>query len=235
VLLNKAAVEAMNLKNPVGKKLRLGNQYTIIGVIDNVVMESPFKPVDPIMIYFEPARGNTITLRLNAGAQTSQAIAAIESVFKKYNPAYPFEYKFVDQEFAKKYLTEELISKLTNVFAGLAIFICCMGLAGLAAFTIEKRIREIGIRKVLGATISQLIMLISKEFLRLVAIALLVSVPLTWWLMGNWLQKYSYRIDISVWIFLGVGALVLLLALMVVGLNTMKAALRNPVRSLRVE
>src|SRR6185503_8954124 len=111
---------------------------------------------------------------------------------RKYNPAYPFEYQFADQEFAKKFITEDLISKLTNIFAGLAIFICCIGLAGLASFTIEKRIREIGIRKVLGASVEQLLMLISKEFLRLVLIAFVIAVPLTWWFMHSWLQKYEF-------------------------------------------
>ena len=160
---------------------------------------------------------------------------SIETIFKKYNPAYPFEYQFVDQEFGKKFLTEELISKITNIFAGLAIFICCIGLAGLASFTIEKRIREIGIRKVLGASVQQLLMLISKEFLKLVFIAFVIAVPFTWWLMSNWLEKYAYRINISTGLFVAVGVLVLLLTLIVVSLNTLRAAVDNPVKSLRTE
>ena len=141
----------------------------------------------------------------------------------------------MDQEFGKKFLTEELISKITNIFAGLAIFICCIGIAGLASYTIEKRIREIGIRKVLGASVQQLLMLISKEFLWLVFIAFIIAVPLTWWLMNNWLDKYEYRINISTALFGAVGILVLLLTLVVVSLNTMRAALANPVKSLRTE
>ena len=159
----------------------------------------------------------------------------METIFKKYNPAVPFEYKFVDQEFGKKFLAEELISRITNIFAGLAIFICCIGLAGLASFTIEKRIREIGIRKVLGASLQQLLMLISKEFLRLVLIAFIIAVPLTWWFMSNWLEKYAYRVNISIWLFVSVGAVILLLTLLVVSLNTIGAAIRNPVKSLRTE
>jgi len=236
MLLNKAAVEAMGLKNPVGIQLRYGNTYTVIGVTDNVIMGSPFEPVDPMMIYFvNPNNANSISIRLNQEAQLQKALQSIETIFKKYNPAYPFGYQFVDEEFSKKFIAEELISKLTNIFAGLAIFICCIGLAGLASFTIEKRIREIGIRKVLGATVQQLLMLISKEFLKLVLIAFVIAVPLTLWMMNNWLEKYTFRIDISLWLFGIVGILVLLLTLVVVSLNTMQAAMGNPVKSLRTE
>ncbi|HZE82698.1 MAG TPA: FtsX-like permease family protein, partial [Puia sp.] len=191
------------------------------------------KPVDPQMIYFQPFNTATITVRLNEGVAPKKALAAMEPIFKKYNPAALFDYKFVDQEFGKKFLTEELISKITDIFAGLAIFICCLGLAGLASFTIEKRIREIGIRKVLGASVGQLLGLISKEFLKLVAIAFVIAVPITWWIMNNWLQKYTFRIPISPWLFVGVGVVILLLTLAVVSMNTISAAVRNPVKSLR--
>jgi ABC-type antimicrobial peptide transport system permease subunit len=159
----------------------------------------------------------------------------METIFKTYNPSVPFDYQFADKEFGKKFITEELISKLTNIFAGLAIFICCIGLAGLASFTIEKRIREIGIRKVLGSSVQQILLLISKEFLRLVSIAFIIAVPLTWWAMNSWLQKYEYRIHISIWLFVVVGFLILLLTLTVVSLNTLRAARANPVKSLRTE
>lgn len=235
MLLNKAAVAAMGLKNPVGMKMHYGKEFTVIGVTDNVIMESPFKPVDPMMVYYDPGNSDWISVRLNNGIQPQKALGAIETILKKYNPAYPFEYQFVDKEFEKKFLSEDLISKLSNIFAGLAIFICCIGLAGLASFTIEKRIREIGIRKVLGATVQQLLMLISKEFLALVLIAFVIAVPLTWWLMYDWLQKYEYRVAISVWMFGMVGLIILLLTLVVVSLNTMSAAIRNPVKSLRSE
>ena len=188
-----------------------------------------------MMIFFDPKNANIVSLRLNKEAPLQQSLQSIETIFKEYNPAYPFEYKFADQEFSKKFLTEDLISRITNIFAGLAIFICCIGLAGLASFTIQKRIREIGIRKVLGATVRQLLLLISKEFLKLVLIAFVIAVPLTWWLMNNWLEKYAYRIDISIWLFGAVGIIILLLTLAVVSLNTMKAAMANPVKSLRME
>ena len=236
VLLNKAAIEVMGVKNPIGMKLKNGNaSHTVIGVADNVITDSPFEPVDPMMIYYEPSNTSTVTIRLNQSAQLHKALKSIEDVFKKYNPAYPFEYKFVDQEFEKKFIAEELVRKLTNIFSGLAILICCIGLAGLASFTIERRFKEIGIRKVLGASIQQVLALISKEFLKLVLIAFLIAVPLTWWLMSGWLQNYTYRVSISGWMFGIVGSMVLLLTLLIVGLNTIKAAISNPVKSLRTE
>jgi putative ABC transport system permease protein len=235
VLLNKAATDAMAVKNPLGMQLRYQRAFTVIGVTDNVIMGSPFEPVDPMIIFFGPQEANSISIRLHNSIHPQKALTSIENIFRKYNPAYPFEYQFVDQEFGKKFLTEELISKITNIFAGLAIFICCIGLAGLASFTIEKRIREIGIRKVLGATIQQLLMLISKEFLKLVSIAFIIAVPITWWFMNNWLDKYTYHIHISIWLFAAVGILIMLLTLAVISLNTMRAAVANPVKSLRTE
>ena len=235
MILNKAAVDAMKLKNPVGMQMRYGRTYTVIGVADNVIMNSPFEPAYPMMMIYDPSGSSMNTLRLKEGATPQKAIASIETIFKKYNPAVPFEYQFVDQEFQKKFLTEELIGKLTNIFSGLAIFICCLGLAGLASFTIEKRIREIGVRKVLGATVQQLLLLISKEFLKLVIIAFLIAVPLTYWLMSNWLNKYEYRVNISIWLFVVVGIAMFLLTLVVVSMNTVKAAMSNPVKSLRTE
>lgn len=235
MLLNKAAAEAMGLKNPIGMQMRYEKTFTVIGVTDNVIMGSPFEPIDPMMIFFDPSVANSISIRLNKAVHPQKALGSIENIFKKYNPAYPFEYKFVDQEFGKKFLTEELISKITNIFAGLAIFICCIGLAGLASFTIEKRVREIGIRKVLGATVQQILILVSKEFLKLVLVAFIIAVPITWWFMNNWLDKYTYHIHISIWLFAAVGILIMLLTLAVVSLNTMRAAIANPVKSLRTE
>jgi ABC-type antimicrobial peptide transport system permease subunit len=238
MLLNKAAVEAMGLKNPVGMQMRYGRNsktYTVTGVMDNVIMESPFKPVDPMMMFYNPGNTFSINIRLNPSTSPQKALASIETIFKTYNPSVPFEYQFADEEFEKKFITENLVSRITNIFAGLAIFICCIGLAGLASFTIEKRFREIGIRKVLGATVQQLLMLISKEFLKLVLVAFVIAVPLTWWFMNSWLDKYTYRISINPWLFGVVGAMVLLLELVVVSLNTLRAATANPVKSLRSE
>ena len=236
MMMNASAVKAMGLKDPVGMALTYNKRkYTLTGITSDVVMSSPYKPVDPMIIFYRPHHSNYISVRLNKDVRPQQALSSLEVIFKKLNPAFPFEYQFADQEFGKKFAAEELISKLTNIFAGLAIFICCLGLAGLASFTIEKRIREIGVRKVLGASVQQLLMLISKEFLKLVLAAFIIAVPLTWWLMSNWLDKYEYRIHISVWLFAVVGGLILLLTLLVVSANTIRAAVKNPVKSLRTE
>jgi ABC-type antimicrobial peptide transport system permease subunit len=236
IMLNKAAADAMGLKNPIGTELRYRDHaFTVTGVTANIVMESPYKPVEPMMIYFKPDNSNIVDIRLNASAELPKALKAIESVFKTYNPSVPFEYQFADQEFGKKFITEELISKLTNIFAALAIFICCIGLAGLASFTVEKRIREIGVRKVLGASVNQVLLMISKEFLKLVLMAFVIAIPIAWWTMNSWLQQYDYRITIHLSLFLIVGLAVLLLTMIVVSLNTLKAATTNPVKSLRSE
>ncbi|HEY4326747.1 MAG TPA: FtsX-like permease family protein [Mucilaginibacter sp.] len=235
MLINKAAADAMHVKNPVGMLMKYGpKKYTVIGLIENVVMTSPYLPVDPLMVYYAPY-SNEMTVRLNAGIQPQKAIELFKNMYLKYSPADIFEYQFVDQEFGKKFTAEELVNRLTNIFAGLAIFICCIGLAGLASFTIEKRFKEIGIRKVLGATVKQLLVLIATEFLKLVLIAFVIAVPVTWLLMHNWLQKYTYHVDISIWMFGIVGAFILLLTMIVVSLNTLSAATTNPVKSLRSE
>jgi ABC-type antimicrobial peptide transport system permease subunit len=235
MMLNKAAVDAMKLKDPIGMQMRYGRTYTVTGVTDNVIMTSPFEPAYPMLILYDGNNSSMNTMRIKTGVPAQKAIAVLETVFRKYNPSTPFEYKFVDREFEKKFLTEELISKLTDIFSALAIFICCLGLAGLASFTIEKRFREIGVRKVLGAGVQQLLMLISKDFLKLVVMAFVIAVPLTYWLMGNWLKNYNYRISINPWLFIVVGIAMFILTLIVVSLNTIKAATGNPVKSLRTE
>jgi ABC-type antimicrobial peptide transport system permease subunit len=236
ILLNKAAVEVMQLKDPIGMQMRYGPQtYTVIGVTENVVMSSPYAPVMPMMVMLDKQRGGFFLLRLKDGVKPQAALAKIESIFKKHNPEYPFDYSFVDQQFNQKFVTEDLIGRLTNIFAGLAIFICCLGLSGLTSFTIEKRFKEIGIRKVLGASVQQVLYLVSKEFLFLVLLAALISIPVTWWLLNNWLQGYEYRVNISIWLFVGSCTGVLLLTLIVVWLNSLRAALANPAKSLRSE
>jgi ABC-type antimicrobial peptide transport system permease subunit len=236
MLLNKAAVDVMQLKDPIGTEMRYGpSTYTVVGVTDNVVMASPYAPVMPMMIMLEKERGTFFQIRLKEGITPQAALPKLEGIFKKYNPDYPFDYSFVDQQFASKFVTEELIGRLTNIFAGLAIFICCLGLSGLTSFTIEKRWKEIGIRKVLGASVQQILYLISKEFMSLVLVAVLISIPVTWWLLYNWLQHYEYRVAISPWLFAGSCAGVLVLTLVVVWLKALTAAVSNPVKSLRSE
>lgn len=236
MILNKAAVDAMKLTNPLGMQMRYGRRtYTVVGVTDNVIMTSPYEPPYPMLMVFDGNSSSMNTVRIKSGIPVQNTISLLETVFKKYNPSQPFEYKFVDQEFQKKFVTEELIGNLAKIFSVLAIFICCLGLAGLASFTIEKRFREIGVRKVLGASVQQLLALISKEFLRLVIIAFVIAAPLTYWLMSKWLSKYNYHIQIDLWVFVIVGISMFLLALVIVSLNTVRAAMANPVKSLRTE
>jgi ABC-type antimicrobial peptide transport system permease subunit len=236
MLLNKEAVSIMQLKDPIGMEMQYGNRkYTVVGITDNIVMTSPYAPVKPMMVLLDRRGSAFFLVRLKDGVQPQQALSHIETIFKKYNPQYPFDFSFVDQQFNQKFVTEDLIGKLTNLFAGLAIFICCLGLSGLTAFTIEKRFKEIGIRKVLGASIRQLLFLISKEFLYLVLLAALISIPVTWWILHNWLEGYEYRVTITIWLFAGSCAGVLLLTMVIVWLNSLRAALANPVNSLRSE
>jgi putative ABC transport system permease protein len=236
MLLNKAAVDAMHLTHPLGRVLRYGPKaWTVIGVLDNVTMDNPFRPVDPLLVYYNPASSPLTSVRLKEGVAPQDAVAVLKTLVKKYDADVLFDYHFVDEEFGKKFVTEELIGKVIDIFAGLAIFICCLGLAGLASFTMEKRLREFGIRKVLGATVSQLLGLISGEFLRLALIAFAISVPLSWWAMVKWLEQYTYRVNISPWVFVCTGGLILLLTLVVVSANTIRSAMRNPVKTLRSE
>jgi putative ABC transport system permease protein len=236
MILNQSAVKVMGLKKPIGMQMRYGwGTFTVIGVTEDVVMNSPYAPVDPMMLYYNPGASRNVTIRLKPSVAPQKALASIEKIVKAHTPSFVFDYQFVDEEFGRKFATEELIGKLTNIFAALGIFICVIGLAGLASFTIEKRFREIGIRKVLGASVQQLLYLISKEFLKLVLIAFVIAVPLTWFLMNNWLKDYEYRTTISLWVFGIVGILILLLTLVVVSLNTLRAATANPVKSLRTE
>jgi putative ABC transport system permease protein len=172
---------------------------------------------------------------LAKNADLKNALTAVEKTYKKYSIEYPFEYKFIDEEFNQKFINEQLIGKLSVIFAGLAIFICCLGLFGLVASSIERRRKEIGIRKVLGASLQQLLFLMSKEFLWLVALAFVVAIPIAWWGMNKWLQNYSYRTNVSVGVFAMVGIVILFIALLTVSLNASRAALSNPVKTLRSE
>jgi putative ABC transport system permease protein len=235
VIINEAALNMIGYKDPIEKTMKLGDQtLTIIGVIKNVVMKDPFQPVPPGVILFA-ANMNAVLVRLKHGADLKTALAAMKPIVEKYNPSLPFEYSFVDEEFGKKFETEKRVAKLAGIFAGLAILISCLGLFGLAMFMAERRSKEISIRKVLGASVTNLWLLLSKEFVWLVAIACIIASPLALWLMSNWLQKYDYRIDISWWIFAIAGSLAVIIALITVSTQAIRAAIANPVNRLRSE
>jgi putative ABC transport system permease protein len=236
VVINQAAVDLMGMEEPIGQKLTFNNQeLEIIGVMPDVVMDSPYQPVEAMTLIFSPSWSSTITLRLNKTDNLGESINIIENVFKKLNPTYPFEFRFADTDFEKKFSTINLISRLATIFASLAILITCLGLFGLAAFTAEQRTKEVGIRKVMGASVSSLVLLISKDFTRLVVFGFLISGPIAWWFLNNFLERYSYRINILWWVLPAAGTASLLLALLIVSTQALRAARANPSKSLRSE
>jgi putative ABC transport system permease protein len=236
VILNDAALKMIGFKDPIGKTIKLGEQtLTIIGITENLLMVNPFEPVGPMAIIFEPDNLSNLFIRPKAEADMKKVLAVMAPVFEKYNPSLPFEYRFVDEDFGNKFTNENRVGRLSGIFAVLAIFISCLGLFGLAAFMAERRVKEIGIRKVLGASVTNLWMLLSREFVLLVLLACVIASPLAFWLMDGWLQKYDYRINISAWIFILTGILAIVIALVTVSAQAIKAALANPVTSLRTE
>lgn len=236
IIVNKAALDIMGLEEPLGTKLDLwGSQREIIGIVDNTLMGSPFQEIAPLMMVFDPEWIAAISIRLSKTNDLPGSIAKVEEIFKKFNPAYPFEYAFADVEFNKKFTSINLIGRLANLFAILALLITGLGLFGLAAFTAEQRTKEIGIRKVLGATVTAVVVLISKDFTKLVAIAFVVAAPLAWYFLDSFLERYPIRISIPWWTFLMAGGFTFALAVAIVSLQAFKAAVDNPVKSLRSE
>lgn len=236
VVINEAAMKMIGFENPLGEKIEWGGeQFEIIGVMQDMVMADAMAVVQPLTMFLIPDWSSTITIRLNKTDNLNDAIAQVEGVFKKHNPNYPFEYKFTDDIFNRKFANINLISNLAGIFGGLAISITCLGLLGLAAFTAEQRTKELGIRKVMGATVSSLVMLISKDFTKLVLLAFILAAPLAWWYLNNFLMRYEYRIEIGYWIFGAVGGLALLLTILIVSTQALKAAMANPTKSLRSE
>lgn len=236
VIINEAALKMIGFEEPLGQKLEWGDgQFEIIGVMQDMVMADALGEVQPLSMFLIPDWSSTITIRLNKTDDLKAAIAQVESVFKKHNPSYPFEYQFTDDLFNRKFANINLISRVAGIFAGLAIAITCLGLLGLAAFTAEQRTKELGIRKVMGASVASLVMLISKDFTRLVLFAFVLAAPLAWWYLNQFLLRYEYRIEIGYWIFGTVGVFALLLTVIIVSTQALKAAMANPTRSLRSE
>jgi ABC-type antimicrobial peptide transport system permease subunit len=242
VILNKTAVEYMNIKNPVGKFIRDVREdnpappLKIIGVIEDIIMQSPYEPVKQSIYVFDRfGHASFYNLRLNPRKNVSENLALVEGVFKENFPNAPFDYQFVDEEYGKKFRAEERIANLARVFTILAIFISCLGLFGLAMFVAEQRTKEIGIRKVLGASTGRLWLLLSKDFLILVTIALVVASPFAYYIMNQWLQKFSYRTSIGwdVFIITCLGAI--LITLITTSFQAIKAAKADPIKSLRTE
>ena len=236
VIINESLAALMNKKNIVGSIISgQGHQFTVVGVVKDFIYNDMYGTAAPLMLFPDTSNVNVLSVRLKEGAAVSAALAKMETIFKNNNPGYPFDYNFVDQQFAQLFKAETLVGKLAEVFSILAIFISCLGLFGLAAYTAEKRSKEIGIRKILGASVQGITGLISKDFLLLVCISCLISFPIAWWMMHNWLENYKYRIQISWWIFVDAGLLAILIALLTVSFQAIKAAVANPVTSLRSE
>jgi putative ABC transport system permease protein len=234
VIFNETAIAAMKLKNPIGKTVEMwGNKEKIIGVVKDFHFESLYKKVGPFFLSYRK-NTNNILVKIKAGTE-KETIGRIETLYKKYNHGLPFEYKFLNDDYQALYASEQRVAVLSRYFATMAIIISCLGLFGLAAFTAQKRQKEIGIRKVVGASVNNVVMMLSKDFLKLVLIAVLIAFPLAWWLMQQWLESFVYRVNIGADSFLVAGASVIFITLITISFQSVKAALANPVKSLKNE
>ena len=235
-VINEAMQKFLGFDHPVGEVLTWNDKsYTIIGVIRDMIIESPYEPVRPSLFHLLREQQNIFCMKLNANVKTHEALAKVATVFKKYNPSAPFDYRFVDQDYARKFGDEVRVGKLASFFATLAVFISCLGIFGLASFVAEQRTKEIGVRKVLGASIFNLWRMLSRDFVVLVLISLVLAIPVSFYAMNAWLHKYEYHTDVAWWIFVASGAGALVITLLTVSYQSIKTALANPVKSLRTE
>jgi putative ABC transport system permease protein len=237
ILVNETAVAAMHLKNPVGKNIYAsGNRLQIVGIVKDFHFESLHEPVKPSYFLLQQDGGpwSKIMVRIRPGQQ-QETIDRIRDLYTAYNPGFPFTYRFLDEDYQKQYETEVRATTLAKYFSGLAIIISCLGLFGLAAFTAQRRQKEIGIRKVVGASVSRIAVMLSTEFLRLVVIAIFIAFPISWWAMNRWLQGFAYRVDLGPGVFVLAAGSVMLITLLTIGFQAMRAALTNPVKTLRSE
>jgi len=236
IILNESAVKAMGFEDPIGKTVKdMDMDWHVIGVIKDYIQESPFEPIVPLVIEGAKNYTSTTHIKFNPDLSTREALAKTEKIFKEYNPDYPFEYTFIDEEYAMKFGESKKIGSLASLFAGLTIFISCLGLFGLAAFMAENRTKEIGIRKVLGASVFNLTRMLSGEFILLISISCLIAFPIAYWAMDQFLTKYTFRITISWDIFLIAGVSAILITFLTISYQSIKAAIANPVNSLRDE
>lgn len=241
VLLNRTAVKRMGLKDPLGVEIvqgkgeKFAETWHVVGVIEDFILTSPYDPIEPLIVCGPNSWFNYMHIRLNPANSIRKNMEITEQVFNRYNPNYPFEYTFADEAYAQKFKNEQFTAHLTAIFSALAILIACLGLFGLAAFTTQQRSKEIGIRKVLGASATTITLLISKGFIQLVMISFLISTPIAWWTMSEWLNSFSYRIEIQGLVFLITGIFSFVIVILTVGYQVIRAALANPVDSLRNE
>lgn len=236
VIFNEAAVRRLGLKDPVGQTIKWDDDtYRIIGVVKDALMLSPFTPPDPTMFAIGPRPNDILLYKLAPGIGTKEAVTQLNTIFSRYSPAFPYQYQFEDENYAGKFRMELLIGRLSGIFAALAIFISCLGLFGLAAYIAEQRTKEVGVRKVLGASVLQIWVLLSRDFILLVLISCLLASPVAYYFLDGWLQKYPYRINIGLGVFLTAAVLALLITVVTISFQAMRAAVANPVKALRSE
>jgi ABC-type antimicrobial peptide transport system permease subunit len=238
MLLNETAVKLMGFTNPVGAMIRNpfeNRTWHVVGVVKDYIAGSPYARVPPTVIMGPGADFSTIHIRFNPAHPTADNLAGAARIFKQYNPAYPFDYQFVDEQYGRKFENEQRTRTMAGLFAALAIFISCLGLFGLSAYVAESRVKEIGVRKVLGASVAGIAKLLSLEFIRLVLVSIVIASPLAWYAMNRWLADYTYRISIGWDTFFAAGILAVVIALLTVSFQAVKAATANPVKSLRSE
>jgi len=236
MLLNESAVKMMHLKNPIGTIVNAdGRQWHVVGVLRNFIYESPYEKIQQLAVLGPKSWFNVIHFKLNPANSTEKNVQLAEKVFKKFNPQYSFDYKFVDESYALKFHEEQKTGTLAALFAALTIFISCLGLFGLATYMAENRVKEIGVRKVLGASVVGITALLSKEFVTLVLVSLVVASPVAFWAMRAWLKNYAYHVNIEWWVFVLTGLLSIAISLVTVGYQSIKAAIANPAKSLRTE
>jgi putative ABC transport system permease protein len=236
VIINESLKKLMGKEGKPGGLISINStNLQVTGIIKDVVYNDIYAASSPLILFCHPKNANVLTIRIKPDIDLTAALAKTEAIFKTNNPGYPFEYKFLDEEFNQLFSTETLIGNLAGIFSVLAIFISCLGLFGLSAYTAEQRRKEIGIRKVLGASTEGLAGLLSKEFLKLVALSCILAFPISWWAMNNWLQDYQYRTTIHWWIFAIAGIVSLTIALITVSFQAIKVAITNPINSLRSE
>jgi ABC-type antimicrobial peptide transport system permease subunit len=237
VVLNESAVSAMRLSSPVGEFIRdgSGKNWQVVGVVKDFVIQSPYKNVSPMIIHGWQDRYGVLNYRFNSNKSNADNQRIVEGVFKKNNPEYPVESNSAEDYYQRKFATERQTGKLASVFAGLSILVSCLGLFGLASYLAESRTKEIGVRKVLGASSLRIVTMLSMSFIKLVVIAIVIASPLAWYFASNWLDSYEYRVPVGVDVFVLAGLVSLLIALATVSAQAMRAALADPVKSLGSE
>jgi len=236
IIINEAAVRTMGLHSPIGSTAKWRNKtYRIIGVIKNVLMSSPYQPIEPTVLFFKPASAGIVSIRIKPTNNMANMLNEIKTSYNKYCKVYPAEFSFADREFETKFISIQLVGKLSNIFSSLAIIISCLGLLGLLTFAAEQRKKEIGVRKVLGASIFDILYTLLSDFAKLILVASFVAIPLASYFMQKWLQNYDYRINISLWVFLLASIAATIIALFTIVFQAVKAANANPVESLRAE